>query len=186
MHVPVSRNEVCVCASTPTPRRIPCFKHWNESDEPEAPGGFVGEVLAFGCRFGEAIQKALRMANPSCQGVDGNPAIFLDPRSQFQTEVCSVAFVWGGVRPPLWSDVAGGGCISLFPRFFFKFSNISNKFCTFLSFFLQIFSIFFQRISVSFAFRHVSAFFSPNLRGFFLHFCNILHFFLKFANFFSN
>eukprot|EP00668_Euglena_longa_P015951 GGOE01020138.1.p1 GENE.GGOE01020138.1~~GGOE01020138.1.p1 ORF type:complete len:1475 (-),score=418.89 GGOE01020138.1:480-4736(-) len=66
--------------------RIPCFKHWNESDEPEVLGGFVGEVLAFGCRFGEAIQKALRMANPSCQGVDGNPALFLDPRKQFHTQ----------------------------------------------------------------------------------------------------
>ena len=37
------------------------------------------EVLAFGVRFSEAMQKALRMAYPHVQGLDGQPSMFSAP-----------------------------------------------------------------------------------------------------------
>uniref|UniRef100_A0A7S4GFS7 Carbamoyl-phosphate synthase (glutamine-hydrolyzing) n=1 Tax=Eutreptiella gymnastica TaxID=73025 RepID=A0A7S4GFS7_9EUGL len=70
--------------------RIPCYVKREESTTDVAHhterGGFVGEVLAFGSRFSETIQKALRMANPEVDGLDGNPSIFLDPFKTFANE----------------------------------------------------------------------------------------------------
>ena len=76
--------------------RIPCYVKREESTTDVAHhterGGFVGEVLAFGSRFSETIQKALRMANPEVDGLDGNPSIFLDPFKTFANEVGTLPF----------------------------------------------------------------------------------------------